>query len=74
MTTVRVRYTGMGIRRIGPYTWSRDNDNVCRVPVDVAAELLTLPGDDFELDGPPSAAAQKQLDRIWGIEDGNSNE
>jgi len=46
-----IRYVGFGTRLIGPYRWDEDNGHVADVDdVQVAANLLTYPRPEFELD------------------------
>jgi hypothetical protein len=47
-----IRFTGPSVIRrvVGPYEWGQHNGYVQDVPADMAANLLTMPGDAFTVD------------------------
>lgn len=51
LTGVRIKYVGFGTRIVGPYTWDERNGHVVEVDdLQIAANLLTYPRPEFELD------------------------
>jgi len=47
---IGVRYIGLStVRIIQPYVWNEENKYVQDVPLEKAAELVTYPGQQFEL-------------------------
>lgn len=49
---MKVKWTGIGNRFIGLYVWSKENDYTQDVPLELAAELATYPGNQFQLVNP----------------------
>jgi hypothetical protein len=47
-----IRFKGPSVirRTVGPYEWGVHNDFLQDVPADMAADLLTMPGDAFTVD------------------------
>jgi hypothetical protein len=67
MKTVAIRYEGSsGVRIVKPYRWDASNDHVVDVDVDTAANLLTLPGDDFVIATMPDDDVVDQLEQLIG--------
>ena len=55
---MKIRWTGIGDRIIQPFVWCKENDYIVNVPdVERAAELLTYPGNQFELVDPAEMPA-----------------
>lgn len=46
---MKIRWTGIGDRIIQPFVWCKENNYIVDVPVERAAELVTYPGNQFEL-------------------------
>lgn len=50
---IKVRYVGLStVRILQPYIWEPRNEYVQAVPLERAAELVTYPGEQFELVDP----------------------
>jgi len=48
---MRIRYIGQAtVRILGPYTWSPENGHVQSVDAETAANLLTYPRPQFQID------------------------
>lgn len=65
---IAIRYTGGERRIIDPYEWSDANGRVCKVPVELAANLLTYPTGGFELAGKLTKADKTRLEELIGDE------
>lgn len=52
MKLLQVRWKGIGVRDMGAYSWNPANDFIQEVPLEMAAELITYPGNQFELVDP----------------------
>jgi hypothetical protein len=48
---VWIKYNASPLRRriMGPHEWTPENDHLCEVSVELAADLLTYPSGGFEL-------------------------
>jgi hypothetical protein len=49
---MKVRWRGIGIRIMDPYSWTPENKFIQDVPLEKAADLVTYPGSQFELVDP----------------------
>lgn len=71
MSDILIRFVGhAGIREIENYRWDPENNHVCPVDVETAANLLTYPRPDFHLvkGQRMSPALQKKLAELLGID------
>lgn len=60
---MRIVYKSNMTRKIGGMVWSRDNQHAVDVPGDLAAEVLSQPGEPFEI------AADEPLRQLDGIDE-----
>ncbi|KKM08391.1 hypothetical protein SY88_23670 [Clostridiales bacterium PH28_bin88] len=60
---MRIIYKSNMMRQIGNQVWSRDNHHTVDVPGDLAGEVLSQPGEPFEI------AADEPLRALAGIDE-----